>query len=42
MYEFYVPVEELVACNSYVPIVCTGCMYLLLVCTSYVLVVCIY
>ena len=32
MYEFYVLVEELVACTSYVPIVCT----------SYVLVVCIY
>ena len=32
MYEFYVLVEELVACTSYVPIVCT----------SSVLVVCIY
>ena len=42
MYEFYVLVEELVACTSYVPIVCTSCMHLLLVCTSYVLVVCIY
>ena len=42
MYEFYVPVGELVACTSYVTIVCTSCMYLILVCTSYVLVVCIY